>query len=335
MINSLTLQRFCDCTVTIKIPKRALFYFVLHARGSLWPDMETTCAHQFTDTSRPWANISETKSVSLDIAPNHTHLFYFENYAYIDSDRKIVFRLEACTGNVTLWIRRTRPCWPNPQTGDWTHFKGEGEGILNVLELPSASTKWFITVFGRAESRYTLTVIPDSRSYPLITQGDINATQISRDSVELRWLPASRHGILVSKYLVYSSMWFEGAPRILTTVCGLEQNTDHAYAIVDCAHACNVTIKALTNGRKYFFNIIAFEGAKAPYGGIIYRTWWDESFKLDIEGIGSWIATVLGTITVILLITYAILHQIFVKRYPIRCVFNYGTESKQLLLVDN
>ena len=325
MINSLICEGVLRLYCNEKIPRIVLFSLVVHAQGLPWPDMETTCAHQFTETTRPWVNISDAKFVSLDIASNHTHLFYFENYAYIDSDRKIVFRLEACTGNVTLWIRRTRPCWPNPHTGEWTHFKGEGDGILNVLELPSASTRWFVTVFGRVDSRYSLTVTPDTRSYPLITQGDVNATQTARDSVELRWIPASRGGIPVTRYLVYSSMWFDGAERILTTVCGLEQNTDHAYAIVDCLNACNVTIKALTNGRKYFFNVIALEGPKASYGGIIYRTWWDESFKLDIEGIASWLATVLGTIALILLITYAILHRIFVERYLIRRAFNYGT----------
>lgn len=150
-----------------------------------------------------------------------------------------------------MHIRRTRSCWPSPSTGEWTHYTALDGVFSNVLEISGQSTNWFISIYANKDSRYSLTVIPDSRKYPRVSTGDLVATQVERDRVRLVWKLAESSAGEVTKYLVYSSVWFD-SERILTTVCGLEQNTDHAYSLVTCYHGspCNATVTSLMDNRK-------------------------------------------------------------------------------------
>merc|ERR1712093_646657 len=50
---------------------------------------------------------------------NYTHLFYYENYNVTTMNQKkehrqLIFSLEPCEGVVYMFVRKTRPCWPNP-----------------------------------------------------------------------------------------------------------------------------------------------------------------------------------------------------------------------------
>ena len=273
--------------------------------------MPTSCPHQYWPNVRMWENITNSGTAAHEILKNETHQFYFR-YSSLDSERKILFRLDACSGNVTLHIRRTRPCWPSPSTGEWTHYSAT-DGVSNVIEILAQSTNWFISVYANKDSRYSLMVIADSQHYPRISAGDLSATQIEKDVIQLSWVPAESQAGNVTRYLVYSSVWFD-SERIMTTVCGIEQNTDHAYSAVTCESgtSCNTSIRSLMDNRRYFLNVVAVNGQRSAYGGIIFRTWWDESVKIDFEAIGSYVAAVLGSLVFLLIVTYAILHKIFI-----------------------
>lgn len=66
------------------------------------------------------------------------------------------------------------------------------------------------------------------------------------------------------------------------------------------------------DNRAIFLNVFALSEFRSAYGGIIFKTCWDESVKIDFEEIGSYVAAVLGTLVYLLMVTYAILHKIYI-----------------------
>ena len=66
------------------------------------------------------------------------------------------------------------------------------------------------------------------------------------------------------------------------------------------------------DNRMYFLNVVALSELRSAYGGIIFKTWRDESVKIDFEEIGSYVAAVLGTLVCLLMVAYAILHKIYI-----------------------
>lgn len=122
---------------------------------------------------------------SLAWNQNATHQFYFR-YSFLESERKKLFRLDACSGNVTMRIRRTRPCWPFNYTGEWTHFTAH-DGVSNVLQIAGQSANWFISIYANKDSRYSRMVIPDSKKYPPVSTGDLicHATRARQGSTPL------------------------------------------------------------------------------------------------------------------------------------------------------
>jgi len=278
-----------------------------------WPDMPTSCPHQYYPNTRAWVNITKSQQALLDIEANSTHLFYFENYKYIDSDRKVLFRLEACAGNVSMYIRRTRPCWPNPYTGERIHYQADDNDPVKVVEILSQSTQWFISVYSRVSSRYSLTVVPDGTAYPRRDSSWVDVKQVSRDTAQISWRPASAAGTgRVSQYLIYSTIWFP-SQRVLNSVCGLQLNTDHPYSVVECESGttCTANITALSNDRKYFFNVVVGGELLTAYAGVILRTHWDEARRIQLDEIASIAASVIASVIVILVTTYFILLRIY------------------------
>lgn len=275
--------------------------------------MPDSCPHQYYPTTRAWVNLTSTLRHLKDIDANNTHLFYFENYKYIDSDRKTLFRLEACAGNVSLFVRKTRPCWPNPYTGEWVHYKADDDDPVKAIEVFSQSTKWFISVFSRTNSRYSLTIIPDSAEYARRPAGTLTALQTSKDTAQIQWAPSAtpKEGRVV-QYMIYSTIWFP-SQRILTSVCGLQVNTDHPYSIVNCAEGetCIANITNLVNERKYFFNVVALSGVPTAYSGVIFRTHWDEARRIQLDEIVTIAASVIASVIVILISTFFILLRMY------------------------
>lgn len=292
--------------------------------ADLSSDMSAACPHQYSQSVSPWENITTTGFVSKDISANHSHLFYFENYKYINSDRKIVFRLEPCAGIQYLFIRRTRPCWPDPHTGEWAHYMSVTDGSEDaqptLIEVPASSTQWFITVFAKSSGRYSLTVVEYAETYPRIPDGAISSSQLTKETVELTWQPATVGNSRVERYIIYSSMVFESvtsAPaasrRIFNTVCGLKQNTDHPYSVVSCSEdTCRANISSLVNDRKYFFNVMADTGSmQSAFNGIQVRTLWDTSVADAVRQAAVTASIVIGTVTCVLVAAWFTLYKLY------------------------
>ena len=100
----------------------------------------------------------------------------------------------------------------------------------------------------------------------------------------------------------------------LTTVCGLQSNTDHAYRFISCLDdgVCRANISSLVNERKYFLNVVAVGAdSQTAYSGIILSTHWDNSPKRYIEEIATLTCAVLGTVVLILMTSYFIILRIY------------------------
>lgn len=162
--------------------------------------------------------------------------------------RKLLIVLEPCSGVVYLFVRKTRPCWPNPYSCvdllndgqqqssnsgnanpddsftpcDWTHYSsvidGSMDGAPTVLELPLSSTQWYISVYAKQSAQYTLTVLTDIGQWPRPGQlGNMTGTQVQDLTVELQWRSASffpsSSAASVKRYWVYSSILLETEQR--------------------------------------------------------------------------------------------------------------------------
>ena len=307
-------------------------------------DFSEACPHQSYPESSSWVNITGAPSIYNSLSANHSDFYYYEDYHLKSNmERKLILRLEPCKGIVYLFVRKTRPCWPNPyscidlNTGSslpdcaWTHYKstinGSQDGVATVLEVPLTSTQWYITVFAKSNSKYSLTVISDTSQYPRVGSGGVlSATQNDEKSASLLWSPAffdPNRNSFVTQYIVYTSTHYDtldtssnphlivSTSRIMNTVCGLKENTDHPYSIVTCGSgACSANITGLVNGRKYIFNVIAdsSNGIQSAYSGMIMTAKWDNSKALTNEEIVDMAGIVIGSVLVILLTSYLLLY---------------------------
>ena len=168
------------------------------------------------------------------------------------------------------------------------------------------SSQWFITVYAKTSSRYALTIVPHVVDYPRITQGQIKAIQLAKDSVEIQWNQAVADTPILN-YIVYSSLFLESSLSF-TTVCGLQENTDHPYAVTSCFDSiCKFNISRLSNNRRYIFNIVALNkltNLRSVYDGIVVKTVWDESFVDQVLEIAQTGAIVIATVTCVLIASY-------------------------------
>ena len=157
-------------------------------------------------------------------------MYWYENFNATtmnqpDRYRKLIISLEPCEGIVYLFVRKTRPCWPNPHSCchhdkavstlveappcnahkqikcDWTHYHsiidGTKDAAPTFFEMPLTSTKYYISVYapqeanikaGVMKARYRLTMLADIGAYPRPgLQGRSKAKQVGETSVELHW----------------------------------------------------------------------------------------------------------------------------------------------------
>jgi hypothetical protein len=278
-----------------------------------WEDMHTSCPHQFGSNIRKYENITSTKKASYNIELNSTHLFYFENYGYIDSEEKIIFRLETCSGNATFFVRRTRPCWPDPFSGEWAQYRADSDDSVKMLEVDAESTKWFISVFGVSYSQYSLLVVPEASTYPRQRQRSILAKQISRDSAQITWIPSiAGSNRTITKYAVFSSALLS-RKRVFTTVCGLQLNPEEQLAVHTCEESdvCIANVSSLTNGRTYFFNIIATGDVEAAYSAVILNTYWDDTRISYLDDVFFVCVAVVASMVVVLVTTFFMLRRMY------------------------
>merc|ERR1719183_1927908 len=88
-----------------------------HAQG-----LSSVCPHHDYDVVGAQEILPDGVSQYRDIRANQAHLWYFElgppwNVTIWDQpnqDRKFILNLEPCRGVVYMFVRKTRPCYPDP-----------------------------------------------------------------------------------------------------------------------------------------------------------------------------------------------------------------------------
>lgn len=230
-------------------------------------DLSTSvCKHQGYPNVGPEEVILDGQSLYREINFNQTHRWRYTNLNVTtmnqpDQYRKLIIQLEPCRGVVYLFVRKTRPCWPDPyscidmtpgserrdpQSGcEWTHFMseidGSRDGAPTFFEVPLSSTNYYISVYSpfATKSAYTLTMLADTGAFPRPGEhGRIRARQLGELTVQISWTEANYipTGISDTKqYWVYSAMLLDNDNRsnpavfmrpdkILNTVCGLRDS---------------------------------------------------------------------------------------------------------------
>lgn len=288
-------------------------------------------------------------SVYTDLPANHTHRYFYSNYNVTvfnqkDHHRNLIINLEPCKGVVYLFVRKTRKCWPNPyscidlakggpgqpQKCEWTHFMsvidGTRDGAPTFFELPLTSTKYYISVFAKEKSQYTLTMLSDIGAFPRPgNRGELSATQLAELQVQLKWDTAffRPSGISTARrYWVYSAMLLDSDKRtnaaiflskgkIMNTVCGLKNNTDRPFGGEIKADRCydgkcNATIDGVIPGKRYVFNVVAesWRGFNVSYAGLILKTDWNVIRKAASDKTLQVVGAITGSVSGMVIICY-------------------------------
>lgn len=272
----------------------------------------------------------------------HKYSYYNFNITTMnqpDRDRRLIINLEPCRGIVYLFVRKTRPCWPNPYSCmatrspadcQWTHFMseidGSRDGAPTFFEVPLSTTRWFISVYspGPRIASYTLTVLADIGAFPRPgAQGRLTARQLRELQVQISWNTATFSPVGISqvaRYWVYSAMLLESDNRsntaifltpekIMNTVCGLQNNTHVHYDVLTpdrCQNGiCNATIEGVITEKRYVFNVVveSVHGYRMAYAGLIMRTDWEvvrqATSDKNLKVIGAVSGSVLGMVIII------------------------------------
>lgn len=179
-----------------------------------------TCEHHSIAVDPPerpekasgnYTKLIEGEPILNHLSLNKSKLYWYENFNVTtmnqpDRYRKLIISLEPCEGIVYLFVRKTRPCWPNPHSCchplgsvtdgkslvtsppctskekikcSWTHYHsiidGTKDAAPTFFEVPLTSTKYYISVFapqeanvkaGVMKARYRLTMLADIGAYP-------------------------------------------------------------------------------------------------------------------------------------------------------------------------
>jgi len=154
---------------------RTLIYSILLLATSVYAwNPQNPCEHeQYPDMGNVNVLMDGQYVHVEQIKKNQTHRYQFEtkNTTLMheqDSYRKLILNLEPCKGAVYLFVRKTRPCFPNPyscinsangdelvsaSTCEWTHFMsvidGTRDGAPTFFELPLTSTRYYIAVYAK------------------------------------------------------------------------------------------------------------------------------------------------------------------------------------------
>jgi hypothetical protein len=276
-----------------------------------------TCFGEDDVGFEPIATIRNGESATREIQANNTQRWVYHNYnlttmALPDTERKVIISLEPCYGVVYLFVRKNIPCHPNPyscinlKTGfrnargcERTHFmseiNGSRDGSPTFFQVSLSAASYYISVFAVQESRYSLTVLDDVGAWPRRgNNGIVRGAVMGSSKVMLQWTIAKYFPLGVSEtkqYRVYAIRLLEDdvinntavflrPNKILNTVCGILNNTDHADDIVDsdlCDTTCNTSLEGLISGSRYAFNVVAesHRGFQMAYAGVTMLTSWD------------------------------------------------------------
>jgi len=349
----------CPAAAATVLVRRAALILVLvslQAPRSWAADLSSVCYHHDQPNVANSQEIAEGETVYKEINANQTHLFFYSNFDVAvmnkpDQFRKLIINLEPCRGIVYLFVRKTRPCHPNPYScinmreGDeqrnplactWTHFMsdidGSRDGMPTFFEVPLSSTKFYLSVFAVQKSEYTLTLLADTGAFPRPGNGGrITAKQTRELQVQIEWDEAvyTPAGTTTNKkYWVYSSMLLKSDNRtnpavlmrpdkIMNTVCGLQNNTDRQYTTVpaaDCVEGkCTALIDPVISDKRYIFNVVAESerGYRMAYAGLIMRTDWEIMRQAASDQALQVVGVLAGSVLAALVIIYFLILKIF------------------------
>mmetsp|Transcript_51039 Transcript_51039/g.119403 ORF Transcript_51039/g.119403 Transcript_51039/m.119403 type:complete len:368 (+) Transcript_51039:184-1287(+) len=191
--------------------------------------------------------LAEGMPLRHSVAAGKTKNYLYENLNSSTMDqpdryRKLILLLEPCDGIVYLFVRKTKPCFPNPGdccrpvngssaavqpppcspanytiSCDWTHFRstvdGSKDGAPTFFEVPLASARHYITVYapdaenlalGIDRPQFRLLALADIGAYPRPGQkGIMTGRQVSENEVELTWEPSTFVPLGVSELRYY------------------------------------------------------------------------------------------------------------------------------------
>jgi hypothetical protein len=335
----------------------SLLAFLLFSLQVRLSGSQEACDHERDyERVSPQIEIKDGESIYKEIQSNNTHRYFYANYNVTtmnqpDDRRKLIINLEPCRGTVYVFVRKTRRCWPNPYscidldpqnpkrtplTCAWTHFMtqidGSRDGTPTFFEVPLSSTKYFLSVYAPVRSSYTLTVLADIGAFPRPGEnGKILARQMKELQVQLSWNPASFFPVGISEvkqYWVYSAMLLDNDNRsnlavflrpdkIMNTVCGLQNNTDHQYSRVAaamCANGtCNATIDGVVAQRRYVFNVVveSQRGFRFAYAGLIMRTDWQVVRQAASDNTLKVVGAVSGSVLGMVIIIYFLMLKLY------------------------
>mmetsp|Transcript_2172 Transcript_2172/g.3701 ORF Transcript_2172/g.3701 Transcript_2172/m.3701 type:complete len:340 (-) Transcript_2172:72-1091(-) len=294
--------------------------------------------------------IQDGQTLYRHIDADETHRYEYINtnvsaLAQSQENRKVILHLEPCHGVVYLFVKKSRPCYPDPYTCvssrttsdcSSTHYvsdlAGTHDGAPTFFEIPLSTTKYYISVYARESSSYTLTVIADVGAYPRPgNDGVITARQTAENQLQVSWGTATFSPAGVSQleqYWLYVTLLLDGenqtsdavvlsADKVMNTVCGLSNNTDRSYdryrSEVCAFGLCNATINGVLLGRQYLVNVVAesARGYRMAYAGLITTVEWDTKTQLTSDQALKAIAAVAGSVLGILLIIFFVMWRLY------------------------
>lgn len=280
---------------------------------------------------------------------NKSKLYWYENFNVTTMNqpiryRKLIIALEPCEGVVYLFVRKTRPCWPNPHSCcrpvsgavgvpslatappcvprhqrikcSWTHYHsildGTKDAAPTFFEVPLTSTKYYISVYAPLDVNVQAGVT--KARYRLTMLADIGA--YPRPGLQGR-LRAKQVGEM-SVELQWEQEKTNGAvflkpSKIMNSVCGLEANAVKYGVPLTDAHclgtSCSAVVSGLTPKKRYMFNIVSesLRDFNSTYSGIIVTSDWKDTTHLLGDGkdtVVPLIGAVCGTIFGVVVMGY-------------------------------
>lgn len=343
---------------------RSCLVAVLSLSGSsLAYDPQNPCAHEASPDVGAINQLNNKQSVYVEtIQQNKTHRYQFEMMqpsimVLPDNERKLIINLEPCKGVVYLFVRKTRRCFPNPYSCilppssgnvdqlahpsdcEWTHYMsvidGTRDGAPTFFELPLTSTRWFISVYAKETSSYTLTILANVGEWPRPgREGRVTASPLQELQVQIGWYTATYRpiGMQTLRYWIYAAMLlstdertnaavFLTKKKIMNTVCGLQNNTDRPATTTPipasrCQNErCNATIDGVVTGKRYVFNVIAESNAgfNMSYAGLILQTDYTVERRAASEQTLHVVAVITGAILGMVIIIYCWMINLYGK----------------------
>lgn len=314
--------------------------------------IEEVCEHEYYPEVDQSTEIPDGHTIFREILSNQTHRYFYRNFDVAtinlpDERRKLIINLEPCRGVVYLMVRKTRHCYPDPYSCmltlprdasdcEWTHFMseidGSRDGAPTFFEVPLSSTKYYISVYATTTASYTLSVISNVGVFPRPGgYGRISARQLHEYQVEVSWTAASFQPNDVSstkQYWIYSALLlstdnrlnmnvFLRPDKVMNTVCGLQNNTDQPYDLMQASECksdvCSATIDGILTDKRYVFNVVAESqaGYYMAYSGVIMNSNWTVIRQFTSDQALAVIGAVAGSVLGLVFIMYVLMLKVY------------------------